>query len=174
MENNIKKSRVFISIIFVILFISSFLLYNYKFGSKEETKIKNESNVKLLDNYNRFFTVNSCIYKYITYLQSNDVDSILKVLDEDYKTVNSINLDNVYNYVEKLDGNNSFVSKKMYYEEISENYIKYYVYGYISKDTIDGKGTREDKYFIVNLDIDDQTFSLIPYNGNIFKEGLDE
>ena len=44
---------------------------------------------------------------------------------------------NIYNYLPNLNGNYSFVSKKIYYEKKDDNYFKYYVYGYIEQDLID-------------------------------------
>lgn len=173
MEIN-KKNRLVLFIVFVGLFITSLIIYNMYNNKELESNEVNNQKYILLSDYSRFFTVNSCINKYIVYLQSKDVDSLLKVLDKDYVGKNNINSNNIFNYLGSIDGNNSFVSKKIFYEEISDQYVKYYVYGYISKETIDNLNVEKtDKYYIVTFDLDNQLFSIMPYSGEVFLEDND-
>lgn len=166
----VNKNRIILFIIFILLIFLSFYIYDY--FNKEEVEEKKEDSVKyvLLNDYSRFFTVNSCVYKYISYLQNKDTNSLLEILDKDFKTKNSINSNNIYNYLENLEGNYSFTSKKIYYEKINKKYIKYYVYGHLSKDLMDEIGEKEDRYYIVTFDIENYLFSIIPYDGTIFME----
>ena len=81
---------------------------------KKEDKIQVNSKepvYRLVNDYSKFFTINSCVYKYITFLSSNKPDEVLNVLDKDFINQNNITLDNIYNYVSKLDVIYTFKSK---------------------------------------------------------------
>ena len=168
-----KKSNIYLILLLVFLIIVLIFINNYK---KEDDKIQvvEKHKVLLLNDYNEFFTVNSSIFKYISYLQKKDYESVLKILDSDYKNTNSINLNNIANYVENLDGNYSFSSKKIYFEVIEDNLIKYYVYGYLSQDIIDGYSERLDRYYTVIFNTDEKIFSIIPSNEINYKEVTNE
>ena len=170
----INKKRIVLIICFVFLFLFSVFLFNSRFGNKTLNKNKEVSKINLLNDYSRFFTVNSCIYKYISYLQSKDIDSLMKVLDVNYIMNNNINSNNIFDNLGRLDGNYSFITKKVYYEKISDTYFKYYVYGQLKKDIIDENNEKIDKYYIVNIDNDKGVFNIFPYEGDIFKEELNE
>lgn len=165
-KDNSTLLMIIALILLVIVGIINFL------GKDEEVVDNNETEYKLLHDYSRFFTIDSCIYKYITYVSNNKTEDILKVLDSDYVSNNNINSDNLYEYIDSLNGNYSFKTKKIYYEEVSNNYIKYYVYGYLIQESLDNIGDKQDYYVIVNLDTKNQLFSISPYDGSIFKEDL--
>ena len=170
MNKEVSNKKYLMIFIFILLFAFSMLLYNSRFNNKKEEEVIEKNKVELLNDYSRFFTINSCIYRYITYLQSKNIDSVVKVLDEEFKANNNINNDNVFDKVENLNGNYSFVSKKIYYEELDEYNFKYYVYGYIVEDIMDDYGKKFDRYYIVNFDTNKNVFSITPYNETDFKE----
>lgn len=165
---NKKENYVLLIIILVISVCILALLYLN--DEDDEISLNEEIKYKLVDDYSAFFTVNSCIYKYITYLSSNKTDDLINVLDKEYVLSNNIDSNNIYNYVNKLSGNYSFKAKKMYYQISDEKIEKYFVYGYLIEETIDGVVSNQDYYLIVNLDTENQLFSIAPYNGQIFKE----
>ena len=167
--NDINKKNVILGIICVILFVVVGYLFIFDNSEKEEVIEKKESSYVLLKDYSRFFTVNSCIYKYINYLSSKNYDNLFKVLDKDYVTNNSITETNIYNYLPELDGDYSYVSKKMYYKKLNDNIYSYYVYGYLYKDLIDSRGEKVYYSYQVNIDQKNGVFSILPYNGNLFK-----
>ncbi len=163
-----KKDYTLLIIISIILLCIVALLF---LNNDDKDVVLNEKpKYRLVEDYSRFFTVNSCVYKYITYLSGNKTDELIKILDEEYKKNNNIDTNNVYNFVNKLSGNYSFKSKKIYYQVGNEKVIKYFVYGYLIEETIDGIGNRKDYYLIVNLDLENQLFSVTPYDGEMFKE----
>lgn len=167
----IKKSNVFLVIVLIVLIFVLIVINN-----KEDEQILDVqiNKVMLLNNYNEFFTVNSSVFKYISYLQKKDYNNVLKILDVDYKNNNNINSNNILNYVENLEGNYSFSSKKIYYEIIDENFTKYYVFGYLSMDTIDGISEKLDRYYIVKFNTKEKIFSIIPSNEFDFMEVTNE
>lgn len=164
-----KKDYTLLIIICVILLCIVVLLFLNN-GSNDDSILNEEPKYKLVSDYSRFFTIDSCVYKYITYLNGNKTDDLINILDEEYVNNNGINSNNVYNYVNKLSGNYSFKSKKIYYQVGNDKVIKYFVYGYLIEETIDGMGEKHDYYVIVNLDVENQLFSVTPYDGEMFKE----
>ena len=165
-----QKKDYTLLIIICILLLSIAVLLFLNNNDDNEIILGEEPKYRLVDDYSRFFTVNSCVYKYITYLSSNKTDELVKILDEEYVSKNNINSSNIYNYVNRLNGNYSFKSKKIYYQVDDEKVIKYFVYGYLIEETIDGIGNKKDYYVIVNLDLENQLFSVTPYDGEMFKE----
>lgn len=166
----LRKSDYKLIIIAIVLVIISLIIFNIS-PNKDENKGEVNTQIKLLKDYSRFYTVNSCVYKYIVNLQSKNTNNLMKLLDEEYLTNNNINSNNIYNNLENLNGNYTFDSKEIYYEELSDNVIKYYVYGNIIEDTINGYSTNKlVTYYIVKMDTQNMTFSISPSSENIFKE----
>ena len=168
--NKLNKNKTILYVVFVILILISLLIYNNRNKVTNNEKIQAENNIILLKDYNRFFTVNSCIYKYITYIQNKDIDSILKILNKEYVNNNSINYNNIFNYIETLNGMYSFKTKEIYYEELNDKYIKYYVYGELIQETLNGYNEIGDRYYILILDIDNQIFDITPFDNISYKE----
>lgn len=166
----LRKSDYKLIIIAIVLVIISLIVFNIS-PNKDKNKVEDNTQIKLLKDYSRFYTVNSCVYKYIVNLQSKNTDNLMKLLDEEYITNNNINSNNIYNNLENLNGNYTFDAKEIYYEELSDNVIKYYVYGHIIEDTINGYSTNKlETYYIVKMDTQNMTFNISPSNENIFKE----
>ena len=166
-----NKKRIMLYVVFAILFFIPIIIYNSKNYKIEKTSFETKK-VYLLKDYNRFFTIDSCIYKYINYLQTKSVDNILKVLNQDYINKNSINSDNVFNYVETLESMYSFKTKKVYYEELNDNTIKYYAYGYLKEELMDSPTKKNDRYYTLILDNNKQVFNIMPLNKLEFEEAI--
>lgn len=167
-----EKSERNLTIITVILVICVIVLGVYKlFFEKDkivEEKIDTET-ISIVTNRNDFYTVSSTINSYISYLASNKSDVILEILDSKYKEENNITIDNLYNYVSKLSGMYLYQPKKMYEQRVSENIYKYYTFGYISQEFIGEMGPKQEYYLIVLLDEKNLTYSIMPYDGEMFK-----
>lgn len=165
MQDKSKLKVIILFIITVVVVLVSFLL-----KSNEEQK---EKDINIVTNYSDFYTVNSCLYRFLTYVSSNDNESLLLVLDENYKSQNDITKDNIINIFNDITSGTSFNSRKMYYQELNNNITKYYVYGYVESYVFGSPYSTNtiEKYFIVYLDKENQTFSIEPYNGEIFIGG---
>ena len=166
-KDNSKVLAIILPIVAIIVVILSFL-----FNKKEPEK----NDILIVNSASNYFTVNSCLYRVTTYISNNDTDSLLKVLNETYKKKNNITASNVLDKFQKIEKNSTFVSKKMYYEEINENVTKYYVYGVFRPNiihdyTIVEQSEDLDAYFIVYLDSSKQLYSIEPYNGDLFMDG---
>lgn len=167
MKDNSKYIAIILAILAVIAIIVSLITDGNKDSSNEPSIVTNASN---------FYTVNSCLYRFITYLSNEDKESLNLVISENYKRKNNITNNNVLSFFFDVDKDSTFVSEKMYYESISSNINKYYVKGHIEVNSIMQDEPLKPKnynsvYFIVYLNSSDKVFSIEPYNGEIFKEG---
>lgn len=165
------KSKLFAIILVVITILVVVLTNMFNKG-----EIAKEDKIEIVTNYSNFYTVDSCLYRTITYVFSQDKESLLSILDNSYKKENDIDINNVLSVFGEIEEDSIFVSKKMYYQKLNSNVTKYYVYGQIEKNQIiDDDFTMEnqyiDKYFIVYLDTTNKTFAVEPYSGNIFIGG---
>lgn len=167
----IKKHDYILIAVCVITVIITFMILGTYSPKKQENVVNSSSKAKLLNNYSRFFTIESCMYRFISYIQDNQVDSLLKVLDEDYIEKNAINKDNVLEFVGSLEGFNTFTAKKIYYNDLNDNMIEYYVYGQIVSEAIDTYSYYGvDRYYIVVMDTENMTYSVEPIDKSLFSE----
>lgn len=159
-------------LIIVIVFLAFFsLIYNLFVKNKETVdneKVDNESIYVVMD-HNRFYTVSSCVSKYINYLVIDDTENLLILLSDEYINSNNINSNNLYNYIDRISGNKSFSPIKMYQKKLADGLYEYYVYGSLLDENINGISKKEDFYLIVELDEKNMTFAIKPYDGNMFK-----
>lgn len=157
-----------------ILAVVALLVVGISYFQNQEKDEENKINI--VENYSEFYTVDSCVYRFTTYLSSNDTESILLSISDSYKEKNNINENNVIDKFTSVEEDSIFVAQKMYYEIINKNVTKYYVYGNIQKNQIfdnDIINTLEktSMYLIVYLDKENKTFSIEPYDGKIFING---
>ena len=172
------KNFIVILIIILILIIGIIGLLGYKTRNKEgneinNTQIEETSKIMRVDNASMFFTVESCVNKYLTYLSNQDADIIFNLLDESYKAELNISKENVLQHVEELNGIYTFSAKDMYYEKIGD-IQKYYVTGEIAADGLIEvvSDISNIKFNItVILDMSNNTFTVIPYGyGGMYYE----
>ena len=171
-----KDRSKLLAIVLVIVTII-ILVFASIFNKKEDA---GEKDIHVVKNYSNFYTVSSCLYRTITYINSNDTESLLLILTDKYKRDNNINENNVLEVFPYIEDNSTFNPKKMYYEKLTDNITKYYVFGYVEREELIEniqitKPDRLDVYFIVYLDTSKKIFSVEPYSGNIFLDGdIDE
>ena len=167
----IDKSKL-VAIILDIITILVVVLTNL--FNKDDKQLENK--IEIVTNYSNFYTVDSCLYRTITYIASKDSQSLLSILSSNYKKENNIDSSNILSLFNSIEEDSVFISKKMYYEKINNNITKYYVYGLVEKNqiiddalTVDNQYTNQ--YFIVYLDTINKTFAVEPYDGSIFIGG---
>lgn len=168
MKNKADRNEKYLAIVIVI---SVLILGIYKiFYEKDdivEEKIDTQT-ISVVKDSSKFYTVSSCVSKYISYLSSGETDNLLILLSNDYKQKNSINSSNIYNYISTIDNSSTFTPKKIFKQRISKNIYKYYVSGYIQEEMIEADSIKKDFYVIVILDEKNMTFEIEPYDGNMF------
>ena len=79
------------------------------------------------------------------------------------------------NYFQSIPTSSTFISKKMYYQDINDNITKYYVFGtieenYLLEEVEYRELKTQDAYFIVYLDTSNKTFSIEPYSKELFEK----
>ena len=169
MKDNSKKVAIVLAVLAIIVVIISLVT------TKGDNKKEGVEPI-IVTNASNFYTVNSCLYRTITYLSAKDKDSLNLILNGEYKKENKIKKEDILDLFPNVEQNSTFVSEKMYYEIITSNLTKYYVKGHIEINTImdDTPLTSKDYdsvYFIVYLNSSDKLFSVEPYDGEIFNEG---
>ena len=174
------KKNVFISIIiFLIIAIVAILIIMNKI---EDNNIQKQNNIVIQQNkYEKiekvksasaYFTVQSCVNKYINYVGNKDTNSLLKLLDSKYIEDNNVTKDNVLEKVENIDGLVIFEAKEMYVKEVDENNKIYYVSGILKEEGLERYITIDTDFDItVNMNFSNNIFSVIPFgNGGLFNE----
>ena len=170
-----QKRKDFSILILLCIILLCILALLYLYNDNKNSNIKNEkNNYYLLDDYSRFFTVNSCVYKYFSYLSNRNTVNLLSILDKNYISENDINHENIYDKTLDLNTYYSFTSKKMYYRKLDDGFIEYYVYGYSEPESINLDNNRDYYYFKVVFDEINSTFTIAPINSDLFKEVSNE
>lgn len=159
--------------ILAIVLVSAVLLlgiYNLFFNKLtiEKEKIDTKT-ISIVKDNSRFYTVSSCVSKFLNYLSIKDTNNLLILLSEDFKSSNNVTIDNIYSYIGNINGTKNFSARKMYEQRISENIYKYYIHGYIQSESMNFIANKENYYLIVILDEETMTFAIEPYDGSMFK-----
>lgn len=169
----IKGILIFLIIIVVIIFSFIIFIKNNKTDEKITftNNIANNEKTERVNNATEYFTVQSCVNKYLTYAFNKDKDSLYKLLDDSYIKESDIKPENVLNYIEDVKYSYSFDATEINYVQLKE-VKKYYVSGYAYEEDIDGLITNRVKIGItIILDMENKTFSVIPYGygGNFYE-----
>ena len=176
-----KKILIVIIVLLIVIFI---ILGTLLKNSNTENNINNNlNNLTVKENVSiqleqvqgatPYFTVQSCVNKYITYVAEKDNDSVYKILDNEYIEKNNITKSNVLNKIEEIQEAVIFEAEKMYVEEIDQNNNKYYVLGILKQDNLEeGEKIINNNFKIaVSLDFENMIFSVMPLeDGGIFDE----
>ena len=157
-----KKNRLLLILVLIVVII--FIVYRILSNNNDK------HDIKIVESSSKFYTVSNCVSRYINYLNSEDVDNILLLLDNSYKKKNNISSNNLFSKIFKLDNYYSFEARLMYQEDVKDYIIKYYVKGYLIKEDMDFSNDKIDYYLIVILDSKNSTYSIIPYNEELFNK----
>lgn len=166
-EKFADKKNLFLIVIVVILLLI-FLIFKIFFNQSSK-----KSDIIIVNSSSKFYTVSGCVSRYLNYLYTEDVDNLLILLDNQYKKNNKLNRDNIFNKIEKLDGIYSFEAHLMYQESLKSKMTKYYVKGVLVPEEMDSFDSDANKvfYVIVTLDEKNSTYSITPYDGELFLNG---
>lgn len=156
-----------IIIVAIIAIILAILLNMQKNNTtnKESNIIEQEQiveDIKKVTVRNDFYTVVSCIDKYLNYLATKDVQILYNYLDENYIKENQITTQNILSKIKTLEEHVKFRPEEMYVKKISDNVEQYYVFGHISKEVTEGEPEEIAFYISIKLDKVNNTFSVIP------------
>lgn len=198
-----KKIKILILIfILLILLISGILIYISYIEKRELANIDNEgdmgaeisydtSKVEKVTDESRFFSVKTCVQQYLDemnnnndkYFGFNENNEYIRIVDEEtinknrldllsakFVEDNNITINNLNEYLETFDEKVVFDALQMRYirGEKVENYIVYGIISSLDNEYLD------DLYIIVNIDRNEQTFSIEPINLSSDYETIDE
>ena len=164
----LSRKNIILLTIFILIIILGLTFYNYRNPAVVDKK---ESKIILVKDYSRFFTISNAGNKYISYLKNKDVDSLMLLLSDIYKTSNNITRDNILEKLTLLGtGEYTFDARKMYQSNLNNKIIRYYIYGYLTEEVMDEYRKPSDYYLIIDLDTENFTYAVLPYDGEIFKE----
>lgn len=158
--------RIFLVIIVVSLIIFSGL---FAFAMYENKINEDKIEVEYVTNANIFYTVESCVNKYVSLIVAQDSIALYNVIDEQYREEHGITINNVLANNIKLSGNYSFNAQKMLQDKNSEH--TYYVKGYLIEESLmeDGFSNEKIEYgLIVKLDVDNNIYSIIPSEVEVY------
>lgn len=169
-----KKNILLLIVLLIIALIITIFVFSSR-SNKNSVNITDK--ISMVTDNSRFFTVTSCVSKYLTYLSSRDTTNLLLLLDKKYIDSNHISESNIFSFVDSVGDNSEFTATRMYQERVNDNVMKYYVSGFIRpmtyfEDMEDSyKVQAIPFYVIVNMDLKQKIFSIIPYDGKIFLKG---
>ena len=168
--DKLKNKDVWLIIIFILLIVIMFFITKRENESSVDNK--STSNYTIVTDANDFFTVEGCVNRYIGVLSNKENKNMIKLLDSEYIKKESITEENVFNKISPLNGIFTFNGKEIYYEKVNKDVYKYYAYGKLKQDTINGNDLGTDYYLIITMNKEKLLFNVTPYDGMIFKEGM--
>ncbi len=169
--NKTAKIEMIISIILIVIF-GSLLIYVSVTRSDDDDLI--DTTVSALSDVNRFFTIDSAIAKYFSYVTSQDSDSLLKILDEDYIERNNITSSNIYDFVGSYDTNIKTSLIEAYQVSSYDNIYKYYVKVALKLETIYSSTLQEYTYYIITINENELTYAIEPIYESLYSSKIEE
>lgn len=171
-----KRKIKILLIMSIILLIALLLLVLYiNNNSKKEIFIEKpqfveKKELQIVQNRSEYYTILSYINSYINCLNSKDENTIINILDKQYKTDNNITEKNLFDKIKTFSTLKGFTVENMYYEVVNNIGI-YYVNGKTSNiRDIDGNIAEEleEEQFniIVIVDYNNNSYSIIPCDEN--------
>lgn len=108
-----------------------------------------------------FYTVKSCVEKYINYIVNGDNKSVYNLLDGAYINQKNIKENSIFEIIEKINENQIFSPNKMMCAKTVDREI-YTVYGNIREDKLNERANEIEFNVTVVLNRYNKTFSIIP------------
>ena len=170
--NKISKIELSISIILIIVFGITFIFMKTSELRTEEEKI--DTTVIALQDVNRFFTIDSAIDKYFSYITLKNDESLLKTLDEDYVERNNITTSNIYNFVGNYESNIKSNLDEAYQVSSYKNIYKYYVKVALKLETLYDSTLQGYNYYIITINENELTFGVEPISEIIYSNKIKE
>lgn len=151
-----NKKYIILIGVFVLCLTILIIIVNKKDKNNNGTSSNTKVVYNLVKDYDDFYTIENCANKFYGYLGSNNVDSINKLLDEEYQRNNQF----VNNYIDK---NVSIKVNEMY------NYKNnYYLKGYVYEELKSGVNKLNEEYLLIKLSSDSKLFTITPINKGIY------
>lgn len=170
--NKVEKLELIIIISLVLIFIITFSVMK-----SSENNLKNktiDTSFYALKDYNRFFTIDSAISKYFSYVSAKEYDSVIKILDKNYVDKNKITKSNISNFISEYDVDIRSSLEEAYQSSSYNNIYKYYVKIALKKETLYDSTLQEYVYYIVTIDENNLLFAMEPISELIYSNKVKE
>ena len=162
-----KMIKYLIIVLCILIICILLLLFKFKFIDKRDSKdtytkeeasqfdVKVDDNI-VIDTYeNEIMSVKNCVQKYIDYIDDENYEAVLNILDDEYKQESQISINNVNSKVEKVTGN--YICKQIKKKEISIDSSIFYVYGKLISEN---KTINNDLNYTVIVDYTNNSYSI--------------
>lgn len=127
--------------------------------NSEDFEITGSDELNEVESTNLVFNIKQCIQYYIDYINDNNYEAVMKVLDENYIKVNDITEESIEGKSSKFIKSRYFIDKT-YEKDVTVNQIIYFIYGrLVNSETYEDI---DNVNFTVIIDSQNQTFSVIP------------
>lgn len=166
-----KLMKIIIILFIIIVLLIGGVLYLLK---KSDNSNENEVNINInsedfeitgsdelneVESTNLVFNIKQCIQYYIDYINDNNYEAVMKVLDENYIKSNNITEEIIKNKSSKFMRSSYFIDKT-YEKNVTVDKSIYYIYGRLVKS--ETYENIDNVNFTVIIDSQNQTFSVIP------------
>lgn len=175
---NIKKLIIIVIICIILLITLLFLILKLNLNKqvpeniifRETTEEEYEEylnntefeKINNLKDHQTFFTVLSCINKYIQYNEQKDFQNMYNVLSEEYISENNITINDIEQKVKMYNNAETFTVKEIYEYNNNENVSTYFIYGKTIEDNFDNDDPKQEELnIVVQLDKSNRTFDII-------------
>lgn len=130
-------------------------------GETDPSILYTDTSIQKLKNVSILLSIQDCINSYYKFNYEGNINGVLNILNKNYVNKNSVTSENLYNNIQKIDSERNFFVTNCYFKEISfDHEYKYYIYG----DSYSSDYKRlSSEIFVVNLDVYNYTYSIIPY-----------
>ena len=164
--NKTSKIELSIVILLVVIFCGSFIYMKSMEVMKDNESINTD--VVALADVNRFFTIDSAISKYFSYIILKDGESLLSILDEDYISRNNITTANIYQFVGNYNSNIKTSLEEAYRVSSYKNIYKYYTKVVLNEETLYDSTLQGYNYYIVTINENELTYAIEPISEIIY------
>lgn len=164
--NKTSKIELSIVILLVVIFCGSFIYMKSMEVMKDNENINTD--VVALADVNRFFTIDSAISKYFSYITLKDGESLLSILDEDYISRNNITTANIYQFVGNYNSNIKTSLEEAYRVSSYKNIYKYYTKVVLNEETLYDSTLQGYNYYIVTINENELTYAIEPISEIIY------
>lgn len=164
MKDILSHKNVMYVLIILILYTCIVLLFNRVKANKQE--------ITAVDNYSRFYTLANSANMYLSYLGLENSKNVYTLLSDDYIKENKITESNVITKLKDFETTSPSIRvTKMLEQNVSKNMKKYYIKGNLIDISEDEYNVLKDYYLIMEVDENNNTYQITPYDGKIFMEG---
>lgn len=162
MKDILKHKNIMYILIILILYTIIALLFSKSKFNKEE--------IKTVSNYSIFYTLSNSANMYVSYLGLEDKESVYKIVNDEYKTNNDITKENIISKLKTFKTSfPTYRITEMLEEKYSSNIKRYYIKGNIIDTDEDTFSFEDEYYLIMDVDSNNNTYQVTPYDGAIFK-----